>query len=113
MKQRLIVMNGCRIVRSQHAGQWETDREDKAGEIRLSIYNVYLSTPADKAKVNKGVVLYADKEFIYQLVGKICVHHESGNFSSRSEHGVHSIIRYENEKALITTPLTSLRRKSS
>ena len=61
MKQHLIVMNGYRLVQSEHAGQWQTDKVDKANGLRPSIYNLYQAMPADKSKVYEGVLLYKDK----------------------------------------------------
>jgi hypothetical protein len=51
MKQRLLVMNGQKLLQSEHAGQWQVDKVEKAGVIRPGIYNIYLATPADPAGV--------------------------------------------------------------
>lgn len=113
MKQRLVVMNGYRILQSQHVQEWKTEKVDKAGEVRPGIYNLYLAIPADKGKVHKGIVLYAGKEFIYQMAGKNCVRHDRVNFNILPKDGVHSTIRYESERALATTSLTKSSRKLS
>jgi hypothetical protein len=33
MKQRLLVMNGQRLVQIEKEGQWATDKVDKAGPV--------------------------------------------------------------------------------
>lgn len=104
MKQRIVVMNGYRIIQSRHAREWKTEKVDKAGEIAPGIYNLFLSTPADKRKVHKGVVLYVGKEAIYQLAGKTCVCHDRVNFNIFPNDGVQTTIRYESERALVATP---------
>jgi hypothetical protein len=70
MKQRLLVMNGQRIVQHEQEGQWQNDKVDRAGTVKPGIYNLYLASQADKTKTHDGVVLYADKESVFQQVGK-------------------------------------------
>ena len=48
--QRLLVMNGQRLLQSEQGGQWNTDKVEKAGTIKPGIYNIHLSAQADKAK---------------------------------------------------------------
>ena len=74
MKQRLLVMNGQRLVQSEQGGQWNTDKVEKAGTIKPGIYNIHLSAQADKAKTQDGVIVYADQDHIYQQVGKSLIY---------------------------------------
>jgi hypothetical protein len=106
MKQRLIVMNGYRIFQNQYAGDWKTEKVDKAGDIKPGIYNLYLATPAEKNKAHKGVVLYVDKEFIYQIAGKTCVRHHRVDLSMVPKDRTHTTIRYKSEQLPETTSLT-------
>lgn len=103
MKQRLIVMNGYRLVQSEYADQWQTDKVDKANGLRPSIYNLYLAMPADKSNVYEGIVLYTDKQFVYQQVEHKLVCHERSAFLKRPTHGIGALISYKNEQAMVTT----------
>ncbi len=70
MKQRLLVMNGQKLLQSEQGGQWATTKVEKAGAIKPGIYNIHLAMPADKVKSHDGLVLHLDKEHLYQQVGK-------------------------------------------
>ncbi|MDD5493539.1 MAG: conjugal transfer protein TraO [Dehalococcoidia bacterium] len=102
LKQRLLVMNSQRLVQSEQGGQWTTDKVEKAGTIKPGIYNIYLSTPADKAKTYEGVILYADRNNVYQQVGKSFVKHERTAFDKAPEVGSNSSLKYDNNKAVVS-----------
>ena len=70
MKQRLLVMNGSRIVQSEQDGQWRSEKVDKAGTLKPGIYNLYLASRADKTATSSGVIVHADKDNVYQQVGR-------------------------------------------
>ena len=101
MKQRLLVMNGQRLVQSEQAGQWTTDKVEKAGLVKPGIYNIHLSTPADKGQTHEGVILHADKTHVYQQVGKQYVRHERESFGKLPEIGSNSSIKYDGDKAQV------------
>lgn len=103
MKQRLLVMNGQKLVQSEQGGQWSTIKVEKAGAIKPGIYNIHLSTQADKSKSHDGLVLHADKEFVYQQVGKTFITHALEDFGKTPETGSIASISYEADKALTTT----------
>lgn len=102
MKQRLLVMNGQRLVQSEQGGGWATDKVEKAGGIKPGIYNIHLSTQADKAKSHDGVIIHADNENIYQQAGKNFIKHNRDDFDKVPEIGSNSSIKYEGEKATVT-----------
>jgi len=101
-KQRLLVMNGQRLVQSEQGGQWHTNKVEKAGMIKPGIYNIHLSAQADKIKTYDGVILYADRNNVYQQVGKSFVKHERTAFDKAPEMGSHSCIKYDNDQALVS-----------
>ena len=70
MKQRVLVMNGQRLLQNEQGGQWATSKVDKAGAIKPGIYDIYLAGNADKAKTYAGVIVHADGASVYQQVGK-------------------------------------------
>lgn len=70
MKQRLLVMNGQRIVQTEQEGAWVNQKVDKAGLLKPGIYNLYLAQPADKTQKHEGVIVYADTDHVYQQISK-------------------------------------------
>ena len=48
MKQRLLVMNGQRIVQAEQEGAWANQKVDKAGALKPGMYNLYMAQQADK-----------------------------------------------------------------
>ena len=113
MKQRLLVMNGQKLLQSEHAGQWQVDKVEKAGAIRPGIYNIYLATPADPASAHVGVVLHADAQFVYQHVGKTVVRHDRASFDQVPPLGAHVRIRYQDDHAVVTAAAVRLGQKLS
>lgn len=111
MKQRLLVMNGQRLVQSEQAGQWHTDKVEKAGTVKPGIYNIHFSQQADKAKAFQGTVIHADKEHVYQLVGKSFVKHSLMDFDKVPEIGSVSKVTYVDKKAVVSTDSVKLGRK--
>jgi len=98
MKQRLIVMNGQRIVESEQAeGNWHIDKVDKAHGIKPGIYNLYTSSQADKATEYAGIILHTDNSAVYQQVGKNTVKHERQDFNKVPEVGQVKGIRYNRQ----------------
>ena len=101
MKQRVLVMNGQRLVQNENAGQWETDKVDKAGAIKPGIYNIHLATDADQAKAYEGVIIHADKTAVYQQVGKSFVKHDRELFDKVPAIGSVSRLEYQDNKAIV------------
>ncbi|GGE90500.1 KfrB domain-containing protein [Massilia psychrophila] len=94
MKQRLLVMNGQRLVQSEIEGQWATDKVEKAGLVKPGIYNIHLALQADKAKVHVGVIVYQDRTHVYQQVGASFVRHDLADFGKVPEIGSNSSVKY-------------------
>ena len=111
MKQRLLVMNGQKLLQTEQAGAWQVDKVEKAGAVRPGIYNLYLSTPADPAGVHAGMVLHADAEFVYQQVGKTFVRHERARFDQVPTAGTQVSIRYQHDQAVVTAAAVKASRK--
>jgi KfrB protein len=80
MKQRLLIMNGSRIVQNETNGEWETQKVEKANGVKPGIYNLYLSNNADKTKNYTGIFVHSDKSSIYQQVGKEMIVHNRDDF---------------------------------
>jgi hypothetical protein len=109
MKQRLLVMNGQRLVQVERDGQWATEKVEKAAGVRPGIYNIYLAVDADKAKAHEGIIIHADQGHIYQQVGRSFVRHMLADFNQAPEAGINASINYETGVAQ-ATQLSSTRR---
>lgn len=47
MKERLLVMNGRKIVQAEQGQEWiTTGKVDKAGQLKPAIYNLHAAVPA-------------------------------------------------------------------
>lgn len=105
MKQRILVMNGQRIVQSEYDNQWVTTKVGKAGQIPPGIYSISTATTASRDKAYDGVVLHADQESVYQLVGKNCIRHSAHDFHKPPLIGTNAAIRYDAQQASLSEPV--------
>lgn len=94
MKQRVLVMNGQRLVQIEKEGQWATDKVEKAGPVKPGIYNIHLALQADKAKTHEGMIVHQDRTHVYQQTGKSFVKHTLSDFDIVPEIGSNSSIKY-------------------
>ena len=99
MKQRILVMNGQRLVQNEYDNEWVTTKVGKAGQIQPGIYNISAAVTASKDKSYDGVVLHTDQEHIYQQVGKTCVRHSAHDFAKCPAVGANVAIRYDADQA--------------
>jgi cell filamentation protein len=116
MKQRVLVMNGQRIVQSEAGvNVWKTDQVEKAGELKPGIYNIYTAATADKAKAYEGALVHADGQAVYQQVGKQFVRHARIDFEKPLKLGIPSSIAYDptSGRALVSTVAPTPSRKMS
>ncbi|CCE25813.1 IncP plasmid survival protein KfrB [Methylotuvimicrobium alcaliphilum] len=114
MKQRLLVMNGQRILQGESDGAWTSQKVDKAGTLKPGIYNIYTAEPVDKSQRYDGVIVYADKNSVYQQIGKKFVMHARQDFDIVPSHGsVKSISYNDYGKAVISSETAKLSRGRS
>lgn len=114
MKLRLLVMNGSRIVQLEQDGQWRNEKVEKAGALKPGIYNLYLASRADKGATCSGLIVHADKETVFQQVGKSYVVHARADFDKVPEIGSALRISYDTQgKANVTTEAVQLSRGRS
>jgi hypothetical protein len=109
MKQRLLVMNGQRLVQVEREGQWATEKVEKAAGVKPGIYNIYLAVDADKARAHEGLIIHVDQGHIYQQVGRSFVRHVLTDFGTAPAAGIHASIDYATGVAQ-ATQLSSSRR---
>ena len=101
MKQRLLVMNGQRIVQAEQEGAWANQKVDKAGALKPGMYNLYMAQQADKKQTHDGVIVHADNNQVYQQIGKNFVMHARSDFDKVPEIGSNSSIKYDGDKAQV------------
>jgi len=94
MKQRLLVMNGQRIVQTEKEGAWANQKVDKAGALKPGMYNLYMAQQVEKKHVHVGVIVYADNDRVYQKIGKNFVMHARKDFDKVPEIGSAKSIGY-------------------
>jgi hypothetical protein len=102
MKLRLIVMNGHRLVESQRDGKWRIEKVDKANGLPPYIYNLFMAEPVDKTRQYDGIVLYADRQFVYQILRKGIVRHDVADFELAPTYGERVRIAYKKGKATVS-----------
>jgi hypothetical protein len=110
MKQRLLVMNGQKILQHEQEGRWLNDKVEKAGLLKPGIYNLYLASQADKTRIHDGVILHADKDNVFQQVGKSVVKHDPADFGTTPAVGSNCSITYDQDKAIVLAASHSLSR---
>lgn len=113
MKQRLLVMNGQKLLQTEQGGQWAISKVEKAGAIKPGIYNIHLAAVADKTKSYDGTVVHSDRDLLYQQVGQTFIKHQLSDFATVPEIGSNSHIKYDNAKAVATPSSIKLGRRQS
>lgn len=95
MKQRLLVMNGSRILQQEYDGAWVNQKVEKAGALKPGIYNLHSAQRADKAKAHEGTIIHADGNSVYQQTGKNIVMHERKDFDKVPDIGSVKSVSYD------------------
>lgn len=111
MKQRLLVMNGQRLVQHEQDGTWDTVKVEKAGALKPGIYDIHLAARAEKSKAYDGPILYSDNDFVYQQVRKNFIKHDRPDFEKIPEIGSNTSVKYDNGKAVAMPSTIKLGRK--
>ena len=107
MKQRILVMNGQRLVQTEQGGEWNTGKVEKAGNVKAGIYNLYLAGEADKTRKHIGMILHTDNDYVYQQDGKAVVRHARQDFGSVPEYGTLKSIAYDEQGRAVTVAATA------
>ena len=105
-KQRMIVMNGQKILQVQVNDVWETTGTIKKAEegIKPGIYNIYLAKAPGDNNQYEGKILYIDKEnaVFFQQVKKAYILHQLNAMDGKPVAGKDALIKYDGEKAKLT-----------
>jgi hypothetical protein len=105
-KQRMVVMNGQKIIQTLVNNEWETTGTIKKVEegIKPGIYNIYLAKPPGDKKRYEGKIVYIDREnaVFYQQTGKDFIVHRLNAVDGKPVAGKDMMIEYDGEKACFT-----------
>lgn len=110
MKQRVLVMNGQRLLQSEQNGEWNTVNVQKAGDLKPGIYHLYLAKDADKSRKHIGYILHTDRDYVYQQDDKNVIRHECAAFDIVPSQGTLKSISYEQGRAIVATAVQKLGR---
>ena len=105
-KQRIIVMNGQKILQTQNNNEWETTGAIKKAEegIKPGVYNIYLSKEPGDNNQYEGKILLIDKDngVFYQQVKKDFIVHQLKAIDGKPVAGKDMVVRYDGAKAALT-----------
>lgn len=99
MNQRVLVMNGQRLLQSESDGKWVTNKVDKAGLLKPGIYRLDAAQPADKTRSHLGVIVHVDRQSVFQQSGQSLVRHDADAFEQTPAHGAAARIEYGQGRA--------------
>ena len=104
MKQRILVMNGQRLIQTYHDNQeWKTDKVERALGLKPGIYNIYLAKIVEdnhKQTPNEfnGVIVHINNTAVVQQIGKDFIMHNRKKFSKAPIIGDNVAIKYTQDK---------------
>ncbi|MDL1867481.1 conjugal transfer protein TraO [Betaproteobacteria bacterium PRO4] len=113
MKQRLLIMNGQRIVQIEQGGTWKNEKVDKAGTLKPGIYNLYMAKEADKGQKHDGTIVHTDNGSVYQKIGTNFVMHDRKNFDKVPDVGTLKSIGYDAQGKAVVAEAAKLSRGRS
>lgn len=87
-------MNGQHLFQTEHGGQWRTERGDKAGNLKPGLYRLDAALPADQSRIHPGVIVHADRQFVYQQAGSALLRHAAAAFDVQPRPGTATQIAY-------------------
>jgi len=104
MKQRILVMNGQRLIQTYHNNQeWKTDKVERALGLKPGIYNIYLAKIVEdnnKRAQNdfNGVVIHLNNATVTQQIGKDFIMRDRKKFTKTPIVGDNISIKYTQDK---------------
>lgn len=114
MKQRLLVMNGQRIIQAGEGEKWTNQKVEKSAGLKPGIYNIFMAQKPDKAARHDGTIVHADGDSVFQKTGKGFVEHARADFDKVPEIGSTKSISYGAQgKASVSAENVSLSRSRS
>lgn len=65
MKQRILVLNGQRLIEQLENDEWKTIKVAKAEELTGGVYNIFTARDGDTKQNHQGVLVHATKEELF------------------------------------------------
>lgn len=65
MKQRILVLNGQRLIERWEDEEWKTTKVAKAEELKGGVYNIFTARDGNKNQVTQGILVHATKDEIF------------------------------------------------
>lgn len=94
MKQRLLVMNGHRLIQEEMNGCWKVSKVAKAGSLQPGLYDLYFSQLASPYGIYEGTIVHIEKEYVFQKVDALFFKHEKKRFKRKPEIGATTTVKY-------------------
>jgi cell filamentation protein len=99
MKQRILVLNGQRIVQmeSGERGVWHNEKVERAGSLQPGLYSLdsAVSASARQSDTLSGPIVHTDGRHVYQQIGKSLVRHDTAHFDKLPVAGRIVSIQYD------------------
>ena len=104
IKQRLVVMNGQKIVETaQIDSDWKVDKIEKAGALKPGFYNLHTAKQADKNESHDGIVIHVNGDNVFQKTTSGLVKHNTQDIDKVPGSGIRAVIAYVEGLAQVTT----------
>lgn len=115
-RERLLVMNGTRILQSEgEGGVWHNAKvtpETGAQHLKPGFYNLFAAQRPDANGNYQGQVIHADKAKVVQQAGKQLVAHDAGTFEGKAVVGNPYTVAYANGSATVTEGVSQTQARS-
>ena len=108
-KQRLIILNGYKILQNFNNNGWKTTGLVKKAEVGIKpgIYNLFMAHDPEMGNtVYEGLMLYIDKKqgIVYQQQpNKALIAHKLNSFDLMPSVGKHITFQYDDSKVILKT----------
>lgn len=101
MKQRILVMNGQRLIENQVDGIWKTIKVTKEESLKGGIYNIFMAKNADRNEKNDGILVHATNTEFYMKTAFGFIKYENHEGIKLPHIGSHISVSFVDDKLLI------------
>lgn len=113
MKQRVLVMNGSRLLENDTNGKWVVQKVEPAGVLKPGIYNIFNAKSPESEGKYQGAIIHADKSHVFQEVKKgMFVKHAVGAFEKIPPIGSSLSVEYNAGRANVENNQAQARSRS-
>lgn len=113
MKQRVLVMNGSRLLESDTNGKWVVQKVEPAGVLKPGIYNIFNARSPESEGKYRGTIIHTDKSHVFQEVKKgMFIKHSAGAFEKTPAIGSNLSVEYSAGRARVDNSQSQARSRS-